>query len=258
MSALTDYFTSLANKIRSILGGQSTYTPAQMVYALDDIYASGESGAMVGTALADDVKAGKTFTNANGVGIQGTFTHTETFTASTRAVDLDMGADHKKRYVDTSGIPNLNTDSYTPDTVAANVDMGENNVVRWLNTLAFKQNLSHMSLVYYEYFTAMPSVVIFADGTLNTTWRDADLTTYNNGKMTYSGNTTKNVHISGFIKSGTLTLNYKTQGGTTATQTMTDLVNIASFNTYKNPLGFWVSATSVTSDTRVFLVVFTF
>lgn len=43
MSALTDYFTSLANKIRSKTGSASTMTPTQMVGAVDDVYSAGQS-----------------------------------------------------------------------------------------------------------------------------------------------------------------------------------------------------------------------
>lgn len=41
MSALTDLFTSMANKIRSKVGGVQTYTPLQMVSAIDDVYDAG-------------------------------------------------------------------------------------------------------------------------------------------------------------------------------------------------------------------------
>lgn len=42
MSALTDIFTALANKIRSKTGTQTTYTPAQMVSdGIDDVYDAG-------------------------------------------------------------------------------------------------------------------------------------------------------------------------------------------------------------------------
>ena len=41
MSALTDLFTSMANKIRSKVGGSQTYTPLQMVSAIDDVYDAG-------------------------------------------------------------------------------------------------------------------------------------------------------------------------------------------------------------------------
>lgn len=94
MSALTDYFTSLANKIRSVLGGSATYTPAQMVSAIDDIYAAGSSTSMVGDAVEGDVKAGKTFTNANGSGLTGTFesqTKTETAGTTAKTVTPDNG-----------------------------------------------------------------------------------------------------------------------------------------------------------------------
>ena len=54
MSALTDYFTSLANKIRSKTGGSGTYTPAEMVSdAIDDVYDAGVA-AGGGTSITPD------------------------------------------------------------------------------------------------------------------------------------------------------------------------------------------------------------
>ena len=42
MSALTDLFTTMANKIRSKTGTATTYTPAQMASTgIDDVYAAG-------------------------------------------------------------------------------------------------------------------------------------------------------------------------------------------------------------------------
>ena len=42
MSALTDLFTAMANKIRSKTGGSDTYTPAEMVSdGIDDVYDAG-------------------------------------------------------------------------------------------------------------------------------------------------------------------------------------------------------------------------
>ena len=41
MSALTSLFTSMANKIRSKVGGSDTYTPTEMVSAIDDVYDAG-------------------------------------------------------------------------------------------------------------------------------------------------------------------------------------------------------------------------
>lgn len=41
MSALTDYFTALANKIRSKTGKIATLTPSDMVDEIDDVYTTG-------------------------------------------------------------------------------------------------------------------------------------------------------------------------------------------------------------------------
>lgn len=75
MSALTDFFTSLANKIRSKLGTSTTYTPAQAVSAIDDVYTKGVTDTKVGTAVAGDVLSGKTFTNSSSVGASGSMTN---------------------------------------------------------------------------------------------------------------------------------------------------------------------------------------
>lgn len=78
MSALTDLFTALANKIRSKTGGSATYTPPQMVNAIDDVYDAG-------------VAAGET-------------THTRTYTPAANTAANDMGVTHDYRYVNTSGM----------------------------------------------------------------------------------------------------------------------------------------------------------
>ena len=51
MSALTDYFTSLANKIRAKVGGSQTYTPTQMVSAIDDVYDAGAASVPTPTSI---------------------------------------------------------------------------------------------------------------------------------------------------------------------------------------------------------------
>ena len=53
MSALTDYFTSLANKIRSKTGGSGTLTPTQMVSAVDDVYSAGQAHPVTQEKTAD-------------------------------------------------------------------------------------------------------------------------------------------------------------------------------------------------------------
>ena len=47
MSALTDLFSALATKIRSKTGGSDTYTPPEMVDAIDDVYAAGAASVPV-------------------------------------------------------------------------------------------------------------------------------------------------------------------------------------------------------------------
>lgn len=51
MSALTDLFTSFANKIRSKVGGSQTYTPLQMVDAIDDVYDAGAASVPTPTSI---------------------------------------------------------------------------------------------------------------------------------------------------------------------------------------------------------------
>ena len=47
MSALTDLFSSFANKIRSKTGSSDTYTPTEMVDAIDDVYDAGKKNVAV-------------------------------------------------------------------------------------------------------------------------------------------------------------------------------------------------------------------
>lgn len=73
MSALTDFFTSLANKVRAKLGTTDKYTPANAVAAIDDIYTKGVTDTKKGNATASNVLSGKTFTsNSAGVNQSGT------------------------------------------------------------------------------------------------------------------------------------------------------------------------------------------
>ncbi|SFU35939.1 hypothetical protein [Butyrivibrio sp. INlla21] len=59
---------------------------------------------------------------------------TGTYTATTRAANIDMGANSNNRYLDTTGVPNSNTETYTPTTRAASIDMGATNAYRYVNT----------------------------------------------------------------------------------------------------------------------------
>ena len=53
MSALTSLFTSMANKIRSKVGGSQTYTPTEMVSAIDDVYDAGIADATTSITPSD-------------------------------------------------------------------------------------------------------------------------------------------------------------------------------------------------------------
>ena len=60
MSALTDLFTSIANKIRSKTGGSGTYTPTEMVSAVDDVYDAGYADATTPITPSDSSPASMT------------------------------------------------------------------------------------------------------------------------------------------------------------------------------------------------------
>ena len=143
MSALTDLFTAFANKIRSKTGGSDTYTPPQMVNAIDDVYQAGvdagttptqtktvTAGTSATTVTPDtgyalssvtvnptptetksdtpNVSTNKTVSPSSGkylsqVTIQ-PLTHSGTYTPAANTAQNDMGAYHDKRYVNTSGM----------------------------------------------------------------------------------------------------------------------------------------------------------
>lgn len=62
--------------------------------------------------------------------------HTGTYTATTRGSALDMGEDHEYRYVNTNGVPNVNTETYPSAsgniTTNGTHDMGANNNYRYV------------------------------------------------------------------------------------------------------------------------------
>ena len=167
MSALTDFFTSLSNKIRSKLNTSITYTPDEAVNAIDDVYNEGVNDTKKGNANIGDVKNGVTFTSTNGVNLTGTFTSQEktitgsrsaqtvtpdsgkylskvtvnaltptgTFNASTtRSTAIDMGATNNYRYVNTNSVSNTNSGTYTPTSNSSAHDMGATNTYRYVNT----------------------------------------------------------------------------------------------------------------------------
>lgn len=63
--------------------------------------------------------------------------HTETYKPTVRANNNDMGLYHKKRYVDTTAVPNVNSDTQTINAVYTSgngLDLGASNSVRYIKT----------------------------------------------------------------------------------------------------------------------------
>lgn len=136
MSALTDFFTSLANKIRSKTGSESTLTPTQMVSAVDDVY---DAGYDAGYEDGDTI-------------------HTQTYSVTTRNSALDMGEKHEYRYIDSSGVPNSNSGTYTlswDSDFGTTKDMGENNTYRYISVPAkpTTRNYPSSSAAFSSYVT---------------------------------------------------------------------------------------------------------
>jgi len=61
--------------------------------------------------------------------------HTETYTASSRSSNLDMGESHEYRYIDTTNVPNSNSGTYTypSGSTGGTVDMLADNTYRYVN-----------------------------------------------------------------------------------------------------------------------------
>ena len=147
MSALTDLFTSLANKIRNKLGTTGTYTPAQAISAIDDVYTKGVTDTKKGNATAGDVKSGVTFTSANGVNQTGTFAAQEkTVTAGTSASSVTPDSGKYLSKVTVNPTPSQ-TKSATPSTSAQTISPDSGKLLSSVTVNAISPNRTTNSMI---------------------------------------------------------------------------------------------------------------
>ena len=59
---------------------------------------------------------------------------TETYAVTSKGSSIDMGEYNNFRYIDASGVPNVNSSTYTPTSRSASLDMGVDNAYRYVNT----------------------------------------------------------------------------------------------------------------------------
>lgn len=172
MSALTDLFTTLANKIRSKTGGSDTYTPPEMVAAIDDVYDAGVAAGTTPTQTKT-VTAGTSATTVtpdqgyalSSVTVNPTPSQSKSASPSTSAQTISPDAGKLLSSVEISAIqtqsktsaPNVSTNkdvtpdsgkylskvtitplshtgTYTPAANTAANDMGANHDKRYVNT----------------------------------------------------------------------------------------------------------------------------
>lgn len=111
MSALSNFFQSMANAIRAKTGKAAKLTPNDMIEEIAEVYEAGENAGIVatkvGTATASDVLNGKTFTNSSSVGETGEMTNqgAKSFTiTNTSAVPVPRGYYNGSGTIQTSGM----------------------------------------------------------------------------------------------------------------------------------------------------------
>lgn len=139
MSALTDLFTALANKIRSKTGGSATYTPPQMVAAIDDVYDAGVAAGTTPTQTKT-VTAGTSATTVtpdqgyalSSVTVNPTPSETKTQVAGTSNIDVTPTSGKLLSKVTVT--PQQHSDSYTPAANTSANDMGAVHNKRYVNT----------------------------------------------------------------------------------------------------------------------------
>lgn len=111
MSALTDYFTSLANKIRSKTGKVATLTPSDMVDEIDDVYSAGvnDTFAAAQAKSATATTSAQTISPDTGKLLKSVTVnpqqHSATYTFSSgNGATVDLGTAHNYRNVNASNV----------------------------------------------------------------------------------------------------------------------------------------------------------
>jgi cell division septum initiation protein DivIVA len=156
-----------ANNVFKVFKNQAD-TEAAYQSGYDAGYAAGVAATKVGTATAEEVLSGETFTNSTQVGASGSMVNrgslietinpgqsytipkgyhsgggsvtanpnqnTGTYTPTTRGASIDMGVNNTYRYVNTTSVPNNNAETYPATSRNAAIDMGQTNTYRYVDT----------------------------------------------------------------------------------------------------------------------------
>lgn len=165
MSALTDVFTALANKIRSKTGTSTTYTPSQMVSnGIDDVYdagyAAGGGGGVTPTSITPSnsspasMTAGNAYEpTANGYAIS---SYTRVTPLNTSPVGLSSGSIYK---MDSSGFAINTYSNLTPSDYSSPVSLQNSGV--------YKPTESCYAISSYTDISPSSSGTYFASGMNN-------------------------------------------------------------------------------------------
>ena len=70
--------------------------------------------------------------------------NSSTYTPTSRSASLDMGVDNAYRYVNTNSVPNSNSDTYPATSKGASLDMGATNTYRYVNTNGVPVSISNL------------------------------------------------------------------------------------------------------------------
>lgn len=156
-----------SNNVFKVFKNQAD-TEAAYQSGYDAGYAAGVAATKVGTATAEEVLSGETFTNSTQVGASGSMVNrgslietinpgqsytipkgyhsgggsvtanpnqnSGTYKPTTRGASIDMGVNNTYRYVNTTSVPNNNAETYPATSRNAAIDMGQTNTYRYVNT----------------------------------------------------------------------------------------------------------------------------